>query len=85
MSQVDAEFKDKLEQLIKDGIRDSFRDVGLNDEEVFELRKDLTFLREQRLTCDKLRVSGLWYLLSVAGAGITGLLVLGFKGWVHLP
>jgi len=72
----------ELETLIAAGVQRAFRDVGLNQEEVYELRKDLTFLREWRTTCDTLRVKGAWTIFWLTLTGITGLVILGVRTWL---
>lgn len=77
--------KAELRELIRSAINESFLNVGLNHEEVFELRKDLTFLREQRIMCESLRTRGIWYMGAIVLSGIVGLILIGFKGWVSGP
>lgn len=82
MPRIDAELKDELESLIKCGVDRAFKDVGLNQSEVFELRKDMTFLREWRISCEDLRHKGLWYSISLIVLGLTALIAMGFKQWL---
>jgi hypothetical protein len=68
--------------MIREGIDLAFRDVGLNQEEVFELRKDLTFLREQRILCDEIKRKGVWYVFSLILLAAGALILIGFRGWI---
>lgn len=79
---IDAELRDELEHLITAGVEAAFKDVGLNQSEVFELRKDMTFLREWRVSCEDLRQKGMWYTASLMVLGIAALIGLGLKQWL---
>ena len=85
MSELSPETREELKKLISDGVKSSVRDIGLTDAEVFELRKDLTFLREQRLTCEKIKTHGVVYSMMILLTGLAGIVALGFKGWISLP
>lgn len=73
--------RDELEQLIANGVERAFRDVGFNRKDVFEFRKDLTFLREWRLMCDSVRSKSLLTLVTLGITGLVGLLLIGFTMW----
>lgn len=79
---LSAQDKDELEVLIAAGVERAFRDVGLNQQEVFELRKDLTFLREWRTTCDGMRTKGIFAVITLLVSGFAALVFMGYKSWV---
>lgn len=73
-----------LKRLIREGIEESFRDVGLDQSEVFELRKDMTFLREQRIACESVKRKGLLGIVTVVMTGLIAILVLGLREWLNV-
>ena len=77
--------REELIEMIREGIDLAFRDIGLNQQEVFELRKDLTFLREQRVLCDEIKRKGVWYVLSLVLLGAAALITIGLRGWLWGP
>lgn len=77
-----GEIRDELELLIATGVSRAFRDIGLNQEEVFELRKDLNFLRDWRVSCETMRQRGTWAIITVLVTGVIGLIIMGIRSWV---
>ena len=73
----------EVESLVERAIVKAFRDLGFDAQDPFEIRRDLNFLREWRVTCEDVRHKGTFTLITLAITGIIGLLVLGFRGWIH--
>lgn len=73
----------EIESLVERAIVKAFRDLGFETHETFEVRKDLMFLREWRQTCEEVRSKGTFTIVSLLVTGLIGLLVLGFRGWLH--
>lgn len=83
--EIDPELKEALRIIVQEAVAAEFRDVGLdrsNPKEVFEVRRDLAFIREQRELCDGLRSKSVWWVLSTILVGGVALLVLGFRAYV---
>lgn len=78
---------DQIEAVVERGIIKAFRDLGLyageDMGEVFEVRRDMTFLREWRMTCEQVRSKGTLAVVSMVITAMTALLVLGAKGFFH--
>lgn len=74
---------EQLEELFERAIAKAFRDIGFEQDDVFEVRRDLLFLREWRHTCEEVRHKGIFTLATLVITGVIGLLVLGFRGWLH--
>lgn len=84
-SQHHSPDEERLVEMIREGIDLAFRDVGLNQSEVFELRKDLTFLREQRILCDEIKRKRVWYVISLGILAVGTVFVIGLRGWFWGP
>ena len=82
--ELSPKMRAQLQDLIAKGVDQSFRDIGLNQAEVYELRKDLTFLREQRLLCEQLRSRGLIYIMITLITAIVALITIGIRGWLYV-
>lgn len=72
-----------IEAMVEVGVRRAFRDVGFNDEEVFEHRRDMEFLREWRKVCELSRSRGVVVLVTMVITGAVGMILLGFKNYFH--
>lgn len=79
------EEKREIEEVIASAIERAFRDIGLDSGEVFELRRDLTFLREWRKSCELVRNRSIITFIGVTGMAFLAMLVAGVKGWITLP
>lgn len=78
---------EQIEAIVERGIVKAFRDLGLHAGDdanaVFEVRRDLTFLREWRLTCEQVRSRGTLAVMSMILTAMTALLVLGARNFFH--
>lgn len=79
---LSPEDRHELETIITQAIENAFRDVGFDRGEVFELRRDLTFLREWRLTCELVRSRGIIAAVTLVMGALATVILLGFKGWI---
>ena len=82
--ELSPRMREQLQDLITRGVDQSFRDVGLNQAEVYELRKDLTFLREQRVLCEQLRARGLIYMMITLITAVVALVTIGIRSWLYV-
>ena len=73
--------RDEIEQIAVNAVKRAFRDMGINDGDPFEMRKDLAHLREWRTTCEAMRGRGILTIVGMAITGLAALILLGFKGW----
>ena len=73
----------EVERLVERAIVKAFRDLGFDEADTFEVRKDLMFLREWRHTCEEVKHKGAFTMITVVVTALIGLLVLGFRGWIH--
>ena len=71
----------ELELVIASALGRAFRDMGLDQDQIYELRKDLTFLREWRETCELIRTRSLIVFITLVIGSAIGALWLGFKGY----
>jgi len=82
---LSPEDKEQLEHIIENAIKRAFRDVGIDhggdDDRLFELRRDLIFLREWRMTCDLMKKRGIISGVTLLMAAFATVLLLGVKGW----
>jgi hypothetical protein len=74
--------RNELECIVSGAIHKAFRDVGLDPSAAFELRRDLTFLREWRETCELVRSRGIISGVTLIFAALATVLLLGVKGWI---
>ena len=72
----------ELELVIAHALGRAFRDIGLDQDQIYELRKDLTFLREWRETCELIRTRSLIVFITLVIGSAIGALWLGFKGYL---
>lgn len=70
-----------IEAMVREGVRAAFRDVGFNEQEAFEHRRDMEFLRDWRKLCELSRSRGILMILTMIITGLVGMLVLGFRGY----
>ena len=77
---MSPEDKRQLEEIIQSSIEGAFRDMGFDRGEVFEFRRDLTFLREWRQTCELVRNRSIITFIGVTGVALLAMLVAGVKG-----
>lgn len=76
----------QIQEIVERAIVKAFRDLGIqgqSDDEVFQVRRDLLFLREWRLTCEQVRSKGTFALAGIIITAMTSLLVLGAKNFFH--
>ena len=73
--------REEIENIAVNAVKRAFRDMGINDGDPFEMRKDLAHLREWRQSCEQIRGRGLVTIVGMAITGAAALLLLGFKGW----
>ena len=88
MTDIDPALERAIEKAVEAGVSRALFDIGVNhtdSQQILEHRKDMTFLREQRITCEQIKRRGLWYSLSLLILGTTGLLVIGLKGFFNAP
>ena len=88
MVEIDPALERAIEKAVEAGVSRALFDIGLNhtdNQQILEHRKDMTFLREQRITCEQIKRKGLWYSLSLLILGTVGILVIGIKGFLNAP
>lgn len=76
--------EEQIGQIVERAVFKAFRDLGLqvHEDDLFESRKDLTFLREWRHTCEEVRSKGVVAMAGLTLTGVIALLLLGFKDWI---
>ena len=79
--------EDQIESVVERAIVKAFRDLGIyaggDAGEIFEVRRDMSFLREWRQTCEQVRSKGTLAVLSMMLTAIAALLVLGTRQFFH--
>lgn len=75
--------RDQVEDIVTEAVKRAFRDMGIAENDSFEMRKDFAHLREWRLTCEQVRAKGTITMAMMVLTGAIGLLILGFRGWLH--
>lgn len=76
---------DQMEEIAKRAVKAAFRDIGISDEEAFEMRRDFEFLRQWRETCEAVRTKGFATSVGLTITGVVALIVLGIRHYLNLP
>jgi len=77
----------QIETIVERAIVKAFRDLGIYADgdtgEIFEVRRDMTFLREWRMTCEQVRSKGTLAVMSMIITAVGAMIVLGTKQFFH--
>lgn len=73
---------DLVEAIATRAVKQAFRDIGIDDGNAFEMRKDMAHLREWRLTCEGVKARGVLAVMSLMITGVVALIILGFRQWI---
>lgn len=72
----------ELQGLISESVHETLQGLGIEPDSVHDMQRDFIFLRELRMTHDKVKSRGLIALVTIMIGGFVTLLVMGLRSWI---
>ena len=78
----DAMRREEVSSIVRETVGEMLLGFGVDAHKPIELQQDFARLRQWRQSVDTIKKRSAMTVLSIAVAGLLGLLVLGFRAWL---
>lgn len=75
---------DEIHHITREVVHQTLLEIGVQFSDPIEMQRDFQHLRQWRRAGEDLRSKGILTLLGIFIAGLVGLIVVGFRTWLHL-
>lgn len=82
MDDHEAITSDELRDLMKETVKETLRELGVDASDALEMQRDMSFLRDLRKARDTTMARGVVVSVGILTAAILGALALGVKQWL---
>lgn len=75
--------REELREIVRETVRETMRELGVDTEDMLEVQRDMSFLRDLRKARDSATAKAVVVAVGVLITAALGALALGIKSWLH--